>query len=90
MSEDMVETKKTAATETSAEAIDQADGSETTGNVEEVRDEERDFERRNIIGFIIGFLLLVIGMVTLGTGSTTLSPFLIIGGYVIIGISLII
>lgn len=49
-----------------------------------------EFTRKNVITFIIGFLTLVIGFFAMGTGSITLSPIMIIAGYIIIGISLVI
>ncbi len=66
------------------------DDSDDRIDLDEVVESENDFEMKNIIGFIIGFLVLVAGFITLGMGSTSLSPFLIIGGYIIIGVSLII
>ncbi|MDP7421156.1 MAG: hypothetical protein QGH40_04725 [bacterium] len=90
MSEEKEEKQELGKTEETEEPETTVAEEDEPNDLEEVTDEERDFEMKNIIGFIVGFLVLLIGLITMGTGSTSLSPFLIIGGYVIIGIFLII
>ena len=47
-------------------------------------------EKKNYIGIGIGVGLLIIGYAVLAAGSTVAAPFLIVGGYIVIGISIVI
>jgi hypothetical protein len=58
-------------------------GGRRAGGVE-VQDLSRSFSQKNLILFVVALIVIVIGHVSLGMGSITLAPILLVLGYCIL------